>query len=123
MAKRIETILIDDVTGGHADDTVTFGLDGATYEIDLSAENAASMRDTLRLYVEKGRRTGGRLNGRPALVKGSGPAKLDPAQRKAMRDWARANGWPNLSDRGRIPAEAQEAYHTAHPQERHLQSA
>ena len=36
MAQRVQIILEDDYDGGSADETVSFGLDGAEYEIDLS---------------------------------------------------------------------------------------
>ena len=40
MAQKVQVVLIDDLDGGDATETVTFGLDGATYEIDLSEQNA-----------------------------------------------------------------------------------
>ena len=44
MAQRIQVILIDDITGGDASETVNFALDNVSYEIDLSADNAAKLR-------------------------------------------------------------------------------
>ena len=44
MAQKVQVVLVDDLDGGHADETVTFSLDGVSYEIDLSHENAAAMR-------------------------------------------------------------------------------
>ena len=41
MAKRVQVVLEDDVDGSPADETVSFGLDGVSYEIDLSAANAS----------------------------------------------------------------------------------
>jgi hypothetical protein len=43
MAQKITVTLEDDLDGGPADQTVRFGLDGAEYEIDLSARNAAAL--------------------------------------------------------------------------------
>ena len=40
MAKRTVVVLEDDLDGGPADETVTFALDGVSYEIDLSSSNA-----------------------------------------------------------------------------------
>ena len=51
MAQRVHIVLEDDLDGSAADETVTFGLDGANYEIDLSAKNAAKLRDALAPYV------------------------------------------------------------------------
>src|SRR3954452_661641 len=69
MAQRTVVQLVDDIDGTQIADnqgeTVTFGLDGATYEIDLTDQNAKQLRDAAQIYVAKGRRVGvGR--GRPA---------------------------------------------------------
>jgi hypothetical protein len=40
MAKKVTVSLIDDFDGKQADETVQFGLDGVSYEIDLSEKNA-----------------------------------------------------------------------------------
>ena len=49
MARELIEKLIDDLDGGDAAETVSFGLDGATYEIDLSKKNAAAFRKSLAL--------------------------------------------------------------------------
>lgn len=38
MARQETVTLTDDIDGGKADETVTFGLDGASYEIDLHSK-------------------------------------------------------------------------------------
>ena len=40
MARKVQVLLVDDLDGGAADETVSFALDGASYEIDLSSDNA-----------------------------------------------------------------------------------
>lgn len=111
MARKVTVTLIDDVDGeGSADETVEFGLDGVTYEIDLSAKNAAKLRSDLKKWVESGRRVGGRRRGR-APAKG-GRGAIDREQSAAIREWARRNGH-NVSTRGRIPADVIEAFHAA----------
>ena len=60
MAQHIFVSLVDDIDGSEADETVQFALDGVTYEIDLSAENAEELRDALAPYIEHARRAGGR---------------------------------------------------------------
>jgi len=112
MAKRVIQELIDDINGQPADESLTFGLDGVQYEIDLTSKNAAKLRDALAPYVGHGRRASGRRA--PARSGGgssrSGGAKRDLAD---VREWARANGH-KVSDRGRISAEIQAAYDKAH---------
>src|SRR3954468_20716541 len=114
MAQRVVTLLTDDIDGDEAAETVRFGMDGTEFEIDLSEENASALRETLRPYLEKARRAGGRAStsaGRRAAP--STTAKTDPAQLKAIRQWAKDNG-QKVSDRGRISAEVVAAYEAAH---------
>ena len=51
MAQRTHVQLIDDLDGSTADETVSFGLDGTAYEIDLSSSNATLLRKSLADYV------------------------------------------------------------------------
>jgi hypothetical protein len=112
MAKKVTVTLVDDFDGeGAADETVEFGLDGVTYEIDLSNKNAGKLRADLKQWIESGRRVGGRRRGR-APGSGRGRAAIDREQSAAIRDWARRNGH-NVSTRGRIPADVIDAFHAA----------
>jgi hypothetical protein len=114
LAQKIQVLLVDDLDGGTADETVTFGLDGSSYEIDLSATNAAQLRDVLAGYVGHARRVGrGVARPTPATKPSRGPARTDREQTHAIREWARSNGH-RVSERGRIPASVVEAYHSAH---------
>ena len=111
MAQKVQVVLIDDIDGGEATDTVTFGLDGATYEIDLSEQNAAQLRDALAHWVGNARRVSGRAS-RPSGRRGGG-ASSSSSDTTAIRAWAKENGY-KVSERGRISAEVQEAYAAAH---------
>ena len=110
MAQRVNIVLEDDLDGSPADETVTFALDGATYEIDLSAQNATALREALAPYVGHARRAAGRRTATKATPGRSGGGKKDTAD---VREWARANGH-KVSERGRISAEVQAAYDKAH---------
>jgi hypothetical protein len=113
MAKKVTVTLVDDFDGeATADETVEFGLDGVTYEIDLSAKNAAKLRNDLKQWVEAGRRVGGRRRGRAAAPASRGRGAIDREQSAAIREWARRNGH-NVSTRGRIPADVIDAFHAA----------
>ena len=63
VAQKVQVLLVDDLDGGEADETVTFALDGKTYEIDLTTANADKLRGLLDPYTKSGRRTGGRAAG------------------------------------------------------------
>ncbi|MGV0633757.1 histone-like nucleoid-structuring protein Lsr2 [Mycolicibacillus trivialis] len=110
MAKKVTVTLVDDLDGtAKADETVEFGLDGVTYEIDLSTKNAEKLRGDLKRWVEAGRRVGGRKRGRSSTGR---RGAIDREQSAAIREWARRNGH-NVSTRGRIPADVIEAFHAA----------
>ena len=104
MAQRVNVVLVDDITGRDADETVTFGLDGVSYEIDLSEANARALRDALSTYIKAGRKVGGRRKGQRTASGATSAADI--------RQWARENGW-EVPDRGRVAAEVREAYAAA----------
>jgi hypothetical protein len=105
MAQRVQVILEDDYDGGTAEETVTFALDGAEYEIDLSADNAAELRNALAPWVSHARKTGGRRK------RGAKPAS--DSSTSEIRAWAQAHGH-DVSSRGRVASEVREAYERAH---------
>ena len=111
MAQRTQTILIDDVDGGEGAETVTFALDGVTYEIDLSKSNASALRDAMAPWVGHGRRVPGRSSG-PARI-GGRKASASNSDSAAVRQWARSNGH-TVSERGRISSVVMDAYAAAH---------
>ena len=107
MAQKTQIILVDDIDGSEATQTVTFALDGVNYEIDLNDDHAAALRETVEEWTVKARRVSGRRIRRRA---GAAPRTASDTQK--VREWARANGY-EVSDRGRIPASVREAYDAA----------
>jgi hypothetical protein len=117
MAQKTIVTLVDDLTGEAAENisTVEFALDGKTYELDLTEENSAKLRDVLSQYVTAARKLGGRRSGaHPArAIKTSGRAPgYNRETLKSIREWAKKNGH-NVSDRGRLSAEVMQAWETA----------
>jgi Lsr2 len=116
MAQKVNIILVDDIDGSEATETVSFGLDGTSYEIDLNDANAAALRDALAGYIGHGRkvgsapRRGGRRGGSGG---GSGSGSATGPSAREIRDWARSNGY-DVPDRGRVSAEVRDAYDKAH---------
>jgi hypothetical protein len=106
--------LVDDLDGAQSGDvsTVTFGLDGVTYEIDLTDKNANNLRKSLEEYVAHARRTGGRLKRGTTAKAGNGSVTASHEQAQAIREWARRNGH-EVSNRGRISASLIEAFEAA----------
>ncbi|MCW3156621.1 histone-like nucleoid-structuring protein Lsr2 [Micropruina sonneratiae] len=110
MAQRIVYRLEDDLDSTEAAETIVFGLDSVSYEIDLSEPNAAQFRDVLAPYVAAARRVGGR---RRAGSTGTGRKRGTGSPATEIRAWATENGY-QVSSRGRVPAEVREAYERAH---------
>jgi hypothetical protein len=108
MAQRVEYKLVDDMDGTTAVETVSFSLDGVSYEIDLTAGNAKKLRNDFASWVGHARRAGGRKSSRKAGAAGARRSDLGE-----VRAWARKNGH-EVSDRGRISAGILAAYDKAH---------
>ncbi len=116
MARKVVTLLTDDLDGSEADRTVEFGLDGVNYTIDLSDKNAGKLREVLDPYISAGTRVGRGGVERRSSGRGRGDgsvARSSRDQNQAIREWAAKNGH-ELSSRGRIPASIAEAFNQAH---------
>jgi Lsr2 len=112
MAQKVQVLLVDDLDGGEASETVSFALDGTSYEIDLSGKNADELRDVFAKYVgaaRKAGRSGGSSGGRASASRSRGSTAMDRDQAAAIRSWAKKQGL-KVSDRGRIPASIIEQY-------------
>jgi hypothetical protein len=106
-----ETIvrLVDDLDGTNAERTVSFSVDGAGYEIDLSKKNIAALEKALKPFVESARTSGrSRRNGR-GRARSRASSGMDL---QAIRTWAREHGH-TVADRGRIAEPIVEAYRAA----------
>lgn len=118
MAQKVQVLLVCDLHDDEVEgsETVAFGLDGSSYEIDACEEHAAELRDAFARYVGAARRAG-----RPAAAPrraSRGPARpaaagSDRERVQAIREWARSNGH-TVSERGRLSASVLEAYEKAH---------
>jgi hypothetical protein len=109
MAKETITKLVDDLDGGVAHETVTFGLDGHLYEIDLSTKNAKKLRSELATFVEHGSRVSTRTAIRTRSGNRLGRGTVHPDQNRAIREWAQAKGY-QIAQRGRIKQDIVDAF-------------
>jgi hypothetical protein len=96
MAQKVSVLLVDDIDGSEAEETISFSLDGARYEIDLNGAHAQELRKQLGRYVKAARKVTGSPS-RPARVR---RASADD-KNKEVRDWARDRGL-EVNDRGRL---------------------
>lgn len=114
MTQKIQVLLVCDL---HNDDTegsetIVFGLDGSTFEVDVCNEHAAQLRDSLSPFVAEARRasSGGRRATRRSGAAVSGGAKRDLS---VVREWARGQGL-KVSERGRVAQVVLDQYDAAH---------
>ena len=111
MAQHFQVRYTDDIDGtdlGETANTLSFAFEGKEYSIDLSDDNAQAFQEAVAPYIEAGHRVTGAKT--KAARKTTG--KTSPADTKAVREWARENGY-DVSDRGRIPANVMQAYAAA----------
>lgn len=110
MAQKVTIVLVDDIDGGEATQTISFGLDGSSYEIDLNDSNAEKLREAIAPFVGHARKVTGapkRGGAKKSAASSDGPTP------KEIRAWAIENGH-ELSERGRVPEEIRAAYEAAH---------
>ncbi|WIE85092.1 Lsr2 family protein [Curtobacterium sp. MCPF17_021] len=114
MAQKVTTHLVDDLSGDTIENgngrTITFGFDGAHYEIDLTEDNADALREAFSDYVVAARKVNGR-SGRTSA--GSAPKRGNSEELAKIREWANSNGY-EVSSRGRISQAVRDAYDAAH---------
>jgi hypothetical protein len=107
MAQKVQVLLVDDLDGGEASETVSFSLDGVSYEIDLSSNNASKLRKDLAAYIDHARKASGAGRRRRSRT---GPGRERSAE---IRSWAKQRGY-KVNERGRIPAAIVAEYESAH---------
>jgi antitoxin (DNA-binding transcriptional repressor) of toxin-antitoxin stability system len=114
MAQKVQVLLVCDLHDDEVEgtETVSFGLDGSSYEIDVCDAHAAELRNAFASYVGAARRAGrasvAARRGRPAAKAGGGNQRV-----AEIREWARKNGH-QVSERGRLSATLVAAYEAAH---------
>jgi len=108
MASIVSVVVSDDIDGSPHAQTVTFGIDGVSYEIDLAEDNRAKLINDFAPYVGAARKVSQR---RPRKAVAHQPdTRVD---RAAVRAWAKEHGL-NVSERGRLSAEIMQRYEAEH---------
>ena len=119
MAHLTTVALLDDLDGSKAAETIAFGLDGASYEIDLNTKNAKALRKALAEFTEAARPV---VPARPASLtrakRKSRSARQSEAARVSREDTAAIRAWAveqgiEVSTRGRMSAEVIAGYEAA----------
>lgn len=119
MAQRVQVMLTCDLDDDDVEaiETVTFGTDGATYEIEMCQQHLDEYHNWMHDYVSRGRKVGGSRRTRARSGSTATTSRSRANSKKSavpsIREWARANGF-KVSSRGRIPYEVRSAYDAAH---------
>ncbi len=103
MVQKVHVVLEDDIDGGPAAETLSFALEGTSYEIDLSEAHAAEFRAVLKPWIDAGRK----------VTSSKGTRYKRGGDVSKIRAWAKSHGM-DVSERGRISAKIREAYEAAH---------
>ena len=114
MAQKVQIILVDDLDGGPAEESLRFSLDGASYEIDLSVANAAQFRDAMAPYVAHARRATTVVRSKSVVGSRRAHRGPDNSRTHAVRLWAREKGI-EVGERGRVPLSVRAQYDAEHP--------
>ena len=109
MARKVQVLLIDDLDGSQAEETVSFALDGTSYEIDLSSANAKRLREELAPFVEAARK----VPARRGVYRTKKRTALSRERSAQIRAWAQQQG-KQISERGRIPKAIVDEYEAIH---------
>ena len=109
--QKVEVQLEDDLTGGPADETVVFGVDGRDYQIDLNAKHAASFRKQLAAFVKRARLVA------PRRARGTARSAASRERSRQIRAWAERQGF-EIAEHGRLPAHIVQEYERAHREAR-----
>ena len=109
MAQRM--VLVDDIDGTEGKDikTVTFGLHGASYEVDLNKKNTKKLEEALAPFLGVARKAGGSTR----AARGSGVGRKPSGEDlNAIRNWAAANG-KTVASKGRIAQAIKDEFYAA----------
>lgn len=82
MAQKVQILLLDDLDGTDAEETVEFGLDGHKYEIDLNGKNSEKLRKALAPFIDAGRRTQARRGRKPGTAAATATAAAPRARKR-----------------------------------------
>lgn len=112
MVRKLVEHLYDDLDGSAIDHsagrTVTFALEGVSYEIDLSHAHIDDLRGALALYIGAGRKVPAGVEAQDTPRRQRGDERLS-----AIRAWANGHGY-SVAPKGRVPRHVVQAYDAAH---------
>lgn len=114
VAQKVQYLLLCDLHDGNTAgvETLAFGLDGTSYELDLCKKHAKEVRDTIDRYVSSARKVRSSQRGR-GRTRSRSNGSVAGASTTDIRTWAMDQGY-EVGERGRIPTAVVEAYKAAH---------
>ncbi|MFV9452754.1 histone-like nucleoid-structuring protein Lsr2 [Rhodococcus sp. NM-2] len=115
MARKVVVELVDDIDGtvfGEDGESITFSVNGVDYEIDLKGKHASKFHKQIGFFIEHATRVGGRKRRSDRFAVPDAPVRRR-GNGKEIRAWAAEQGY-EISSRGRLPAEVEQAFQDAH---------
>ena len=112
MATKVNVVVVDDLDGSQPAASVSFGLDGVEYEVDLSEDNSAALREALSPYVQVARTVeagSGAASARKPARRRRSSTSDNASETTLARRWAQENGI-EVNSRGRLPQDILEMY-------------
>ncbi|QFG10266.1 nucloid associated Lsr2-like [Mycobacterium phage DyoEdafos] len=115
MGKRVTVTVFDDLDPDlEADTEKEFSVDGVAYRMDLSSKNAAEFDKDMSKWIEIAERVGKAGSARRRTARGTTASGGEPGLPLAdIRKWAKGNGFPDVSTKGRVSAEIVRAWKAA----------
>ncbi|SDO77970.1 Lsr2 protein [Nakamurella panacisegetis] len=110
MAQVTNVKLLDDLDGSKAVETISFGIDGVGYEIDLNLKNAKALRKAMAEFVAAGRHL--KVPAAGSAARSTSRSRSAGPDAAVIRQWANENGVP-VSVRGRVSADVRAQYMAA----------
>ncbi|MBC2644487.1 MULTISPECIES: Lsr2 family protein [unclassified Rhodococcus (in: high G+C Gram-positive bacteria)] len=115
MARKVVVEMVDDIDGtvfGDDGESIHYAVEGVEYVIDLKDEHAKELRETFEYYIAHSTRVGGRKHRSDRQVNPA-TVRRSSGETQKIRAWAIEQGY-EISSRGRIPTEIEQAFHDAH---------
>ena len=115
MTQKTQVVLVDDVDGSEATQTISFAYQGVKYEIDLNDDHAAAIEESFNDWIQAARKVTGRSAStkNASIPRSTSRPGTSSRDLNAVRSWLRENGY-EVSDRGRIAQMMLDAYDAAH---------
>lgn len=93
--------------------THKFSIEGQPYVLDLGEDAEKDFDQFVTYWLNYANPDNSVKPAKASKSRGASSSKAPTGNTAVLRAWAKANGWPDLGTRGRIPQEAKDSYAAA----------